>query len=117
MYVTAVGRGCVLVLVVVHDGGVVEVGLVGGLVLVVVHDGAVGVGVVHPRGGTSNLFCVEDPSESKAPKTELLWALSDDVLSYQFSPIGRSGRLSRAASAGGFYSRTPSGCPSKSNQI
>ena len=40
MSVTAVGRGCVLVLVlvVVHDGGVVEVGLVGGLVLVVVHD-------------------------------------------------------------------------------
>ena len=68
MYVTAVGRGCVLVLVVVHDGGVVEVGLVGGLALVVVHDGAVGVGVVHPRGGTSNLFCVEDPSESKSPE-------------------------------------------------
>ena len=72
MSFTAVGRGCVLVLVVVHDGGVVEVGLVGGLVLVVVHDGAVG--VVHPRGGTSNLFCMEDPSDSKAPKTELLWA-------------------------------------------
>ena len=115
MFVTAVGRGCVLVLVVVHDGDVVGVGLVGGLVLVVVHDGAVG--VVHPRGGTSNLFCVEDPSESKAPKTELIWALSDDVLSYQFSPVGRSGRLSRAASAGGFYSRTPSGYPSRSNRI
>ena len=40
MSVTAVGRGCVLVLVlvVVHDGGIVVVGLVGGLVLVVVHD-------------------------------------------------------------------------------
>ena len=100
MSFTAVGRGCVLVLVVVHDGGIVEVGLVGGLVLVVVHDDAVGVGVVHPRGGTSNLFCVEDPSESKAPKTELIWALSDDVLSYQFfscRPIGpaKPGRICR----------------------
>ena len=44
MSFTAVGSGsgCVLVLVVVHDGDVVGVGLAGGLVLVVVHDVVVG---------------------------------------------------------------------------
>ena len=109
MSITAVGSGFVLVLVVVvHDGDVVEVGLVGGLVLVVVHDVVV----------WSNLLGVEGSSDPKSQKGQ---AFKDfGMMTYfrtSFSPVGRSGRLSRAASAGGFYSRTPSGCPSRSNQI
>ena len=59
MPITAVGSGFVLVLVVVvHDGDVVEVGLVGGLVLVVVHDVVV----------WSNLLGVEGSSDPKSQK-------------------------------------------------
>ena len=56
--VTAVSSGCVLVLVVVHDGDVVGVGLVGGLVLVVVHDVVV----------WSDLLGVEGSSDPKSQK-------------------------------------------------
>ena len=59
MSITAVGSGFVLVLVViVHDGDVVEVGLVGGLVLVVVHDVVV----------WSDLLGVEGSSDPKSQK-------------------------------------------------
>ena len=61
MSITAVGRGFVLVLVVVvHDGDVVEVGLVGGLV--VVHDVVV----------WSDLLGVEGSSDPKSQKGKLL---------------------------------------------
>ena len=58
MSITAVGSGFVLVLVVVHDGDVVEVGLVGGLVLVVVHDVVV----------WSDLLGVEGSSDPRSQK-------------------------------------------------
>ena len=58
MPITAVGSGFVLVLVVLHDGDVVEVGLVSGLVLVVVHDVVV----------RSNLLGVEGSSDPKSQK-------------------------------------------------